>query len=81
VVCLSVTTLITAKAAEPIEMLFGMWTQVGPKNYVWVVQIPSQEGALLRGMTSVFSCMLLSTVSKVAFFVPTSWLQLACVKI
>ena len=23
-----------AKTAEPIEMLFGLWTRVGPRNYV-----------------------------------------------
>jgi len=30
----SVTTMSPAKMAELIEILFGMWTQVGPRNYV-----------------------------------------------
>jgi len=38
VVCLSVHRSVTivspAKLAEPIEMPFGMWTQVGPRNHV-----------------------------------------------
>jgi len=29
-ICLSVTTVSPAKTAEPIEMSFGLWTQVGP---------------------------------------------------
>jgi len=33
-VCLSVTIMSPAKMAEPIEMLFGLWTRVGPMNYV-----------------------------------------------
>jgi len=30
----SVTILSAAKTAEPIEMPFGMWTQVGTGNHV-----------------------------------------------
>jgi len=30
VVCRSVTVVSLAKAAEPIDMPFGMWTRVGP---------------------------------------------------
>jgi len=26
--------VICAKTAEPIEMPFGIWTQVGPRNHV-----------------------------------------------
>ena len=33
-VCLSVTIVSAAKTAEAIEMLFGMWTRVGPRNYL-----------------------------------------------
>jgi len=33
-VCLSVTVMSPTKMAEPIEMLFGLWTQVGPRNHV-----------------------------------------------
>jgi len=32
-VCLSVTIVSPAKMAEPIEMLFGVWTWVGPRNH------------------------------------------------
>jgi len=32
-VCLSVTTLSPAKTPNPIEMPFGMWTRVGPRNH------------------------------------------------
>jgi len=31
---LSVTTVSRAKAAEPVEMPFELWTQVGPRNHV-----------------------------------------------
>ena len=30
----SITTMSPAKMAELIKILFGMWTQVGPRNYV-----------------------------------------------
>jgi len=33
-VCLSVTLVSPAKTAEPIEMPFGLWTQVGTGNHV-----------------------------------------------
>jgi len=36
--------------AEPIEMPFGLWTRVHPRNYVFDgVQIPSCEGTILTG--------------------------------
>jgi len=31
---LSVTIMTSAKTAEPIEMLLGLWTRVGPRNHV-----------------------------------------------
>ena len=34
VVCQSVTLVSYAKTAEPIEMPFGLRTQVGPRNHV-----------------------------------------------
>ena len=42
---LSVMTVSPAEVAEPIVMPFGVWTRVGPRNYVldWI-QIPTQEG-------------------------------------
>ena len=33
-VCRSVTVVSPAKTAEPIEILFGLWTRVGPRNHV-----------------------------------------------
>ena len=33
-VCLSVTTVIPAKTAEPMEITFGLWIPVGPRNHV-----------------------------------------------
>jgi len=44
-VCRSVTLVSPAKAAEPIEMPFGLRTQVGPGNHVLDgVQIPHGKG-------------------------------------
>jgi len=38
-----------AKTAEPIEMPFGMWTQVGPRNHVLDgIPIPARERAMMR---------------------------------
>jgi len=35
--------------AEPIEMLFGMWTRVGPRNHLLDgAQIPMHDGSVLR---------------------------------
>jgi len=49
-VCLLDTTMIHTKTAEPIEMLFGLWTRMGPRNYVlgWARIPPPEEGAILR---------------------------------
>ena len=48
VVCRSVTLVSPPKMAEPIEMLFGLRTRVGPGNYVLDgVQTPPSEGAIL----------------------------------
>ena len=33
-VCLSVTIVSPAKPAEPIEMLFGLWTLMGQRKHV-----------------------------------------------
>ena len=49
-VCRSVTLVSPAKMAEPIEMLFGLRTLVGPGNHVLDgVQIPQRKRAILRG--------------------------------
>jgi len=35
------------KTDEPIEMAFGLWTQMGPRNHVLHgIQIPQSEGAI-----------------------------------
>ena len=41
------------KTTEQIEMPFGMWTRVGPRKHVLDgVQIPTLEGAFLRGWSA-----------------------------
>jgi len=48
-VFLSVTTVNPAKTAQPIEMPFGVWMRVGPRNHVLDGdRDPSWEGAILR---------------------------------
>ena len=41
---LSVTLVSPAKTAEPIEMPFGLWTVVGPRNVFDGVQILHGNG-------------------------------------
>jgi len=49
-VCLSVTVVTSAKTAELIEMPFGLWTPVGPRNHVLDgVQITLCKGAIFWG--------------------------------
>ena len=44
---LSVTAKSTAKTAEPIEIPFGLWTRMDPRNNVlYGVQISPWEGAI-----------------------------------
>ena len=38
-----------AKTAEPIEMPFGLWTPVGPRNHTLDGPDSPMEGAILRG--------------------------------
>jgi len=53
-VCRSVTLASPAKTAAPIEMPFGLRTQVSPRNHVLDgVQISPWEGAILRGERGV----------------------------
>jgi len=48
-VCLSVTIVSPAETAEPIAMLFGLWTRVGPRNHVLDKgPDPPREQAILR---------------------------------
>jgi len=53
-VCLSVGQSVrvvsAGKTAEPIDMMFGLWTRVGPRNHILDgVQITPCEGAIFRG--------------------------------
>jgi len=47
-VCLLVTSVSFTQTSEPTEMLLRILTPVGQKNW-GRVQIPPQEGVLLRG--------------------------------
>jgi len=49
-VCWSVAVVSPAKTAEAIEVPFGLWAQVGPRNHVLNRgPDPLREGAILRG--------------------------------
>jgi len=50
-VCWSVTVVSPVETAEPIEMPYGLWARVGPRNYVLDgVHIPCpREDAIFRG--------------------------------
>ena len=55
-VCLLVTTVSCAKTAKPIEMSFGMWTRVSPRNsHIYQVEDRIRdhpgEGAILEGIS------------------------------
>ena len=57
VVCLSVTVVTFAKTAELIEMPFGLWTLMGPRNHVLDgVQITLCKGAILGERICQPSC-------------------------
>ena len=45
-VCLLDTTVSPAETDEPVEMSFGLWTRVGPRNHVFGPD-PSGVGAVL----------------------------------
>ena len=54
-VCLSLTTVSPAKTAEQIEMPFGMWIRMDPRNWV-LDEGPDPYGKdIFEGMTSGFS--------------------------
>jgi len=49
-VSLSVTIVSPAKTAEPIEIPFGLWTRVRPRNHILDGgPDPAWEGSILRG--------------------------------
>lgn len=51
--CVSVGhTMSCVKMTEPIHVLFGMWTRVGPRNHVLGgVRIPLEEGVILEDIS------------------------------
>jgi len=58
-VSLLVTTMSCVKTAEPIEMLFAMWTRVDLRNHVWGAWIPGKgqfwgDDTLRCGLSSKF---------------------------
>jgi len=54
VVCRSVTLVNPAKMAEPIEMPFGLWTQMGLRNHILdEAPDPPWEWAILKGKRGV----------------------------
>jgi len=62
-----ITFVNPAKTAESIEMPFGVWTRVGPRNRVLDgVQIPSREGAILREKVHVWPLIYLKQLSRLA---------------
>jgi len=79
---LSVVVVSPAKMAEPVEIPFGLWTGVGPRNHMLDgVQIWQWEGALLRGKGAAHckvwecfavSCAELAEPIKMPFFVVDS---------
>ena len=48
--CLLDTAVSPIKTAEAIEMLFGVWTRVGPRNHVLHGCLHPQAGAILGDM-------------------------------
>ena len=48
-----------AKMAEPIEMLFGIWTRVGPRNHILgaIHTDMSRKMALLRSVNGFLSSL------------------------
>ena len=43
------TAVICTKTAEPIEITFGLWAQMGPRNYVLDEVHISMEGLIIMG--------------------------------
>jgi len=58
VVGLSLTVLSPSKAAEPIEMLFGLWPRMGLKNHVLDINpdFPMGRGIFEKGYERSTSC-------------------------
>jgi len=57
-VCLLDTTVSPAKTAEPIEMLFGLWTRVSPESVYWVgARIPPQRKGQFGGLSPQMKCI------------------------
>jgi len=47
----------SAKTAEPIEMAFGLWTRMGPRNHVrWGSRSPHGKGKLWEKGAPIIKC-------------------------
>jgi len=85
-VCLLNITMSSAKAAEPNEMSFGMWTRVGPSKYVLDEgpDLPEERpfgGGPLRYSVSLefFDHLLLDIIANELFvgsFISWHWLHI-----
>ena len=64
-----------AKTAEPIEMPFGLWTRVGPRNHVLDgAQIPRAKmqllvGKVMPGHARLHHAMSCAKMARFAFWV------------
>ena len=48
--CIGHSVVTCVKTAEPVELLLGMWTRVGPRDHVLDgVQIPMGRGNFEKG--------------------------------
>jgi len=55
-VCLLVTTVRPTETAEPIEMPFGLWNRVGPRNHVLGGPGSPQGQWQFRGLKYIILC-------------------------
>jgi len=79
-VCRSVIIVSPAKTAEPIKLLFGLWTRVNPMNCVLDgVQIPMKGGnfgrPIVKYRDSAVSCAEMAEPIKMPFWMWTEVVQ------
>ena len=80
-VCLLFTVMSCAKTAKPVEMLFGMWACVGPRNHVLGPDPPRERGNLghlsayceVYGMSRMSQRYLVGDSSNAAFYGQYCW--------
>ena len=82
--CLSVTLVSPAKTAEPIEMPFGVWTQVGQRKHVRWDPSPWQReiirGKDMPGYARRHSAMSCAKLAKSIDFPFGLWTQVGRIK-